>query len=78
MANERKEYARVNGQVLYAGLDASIMKKIYKGEVVYNEEGKKICLYYYVHWMTFECHTLDDRHIPTLTVAQTLQFALST
>jgi len=44
MANQREEYAAVNGHVLYAGLDANTMKKAYKGEVVYNEEGKKILL----------------------------------
>ncbi|KAL1762505.1 ABC-2 type transporter-domain-containing protein [Schizophyllum commune] len=58
IANERGEFARVSGNVLYAGIDANEMAKMYKGEVVYNEE--------------------DDRHIPTLTVGQTLQFALST
>ncbi|KDQ63068.1 hypothetical protein JAAARDRAFT_202584 [Jaapia argillacea MUCL 33604] len=58
IANRRGEYARVGGQVKYAGIDATEMAKMYKGEVVYNEE--------------------DDIHIPTLTVAQTLAFALAT
>lgn len=58
IANQREGYAKVNGDVLYAGLDAETMHKTYSGEVVYNEE--------------------DDIHIPTLTVSQTLQFALST
>ncbi|KAI0095244.1 ABC-2 type transporter-domain-containing protein [Irpex rosettiformis] len=58
IANERHEYARVGGDVRYAGIDAAEMAKTYKGEVAYNEE--------------------DDRHIPTLTVGQTLNFALST
>ena len=40
IANERGEYARVSGNVLYAGIDANEMAKMYKGEVVYNEEGK--------------------------------------
>ncbi|OSD06180.1 hypothetical protein PYCCODRAFT_1384259 [Trametes coccinea BRFM310] len=57
IANERKEYARISGDVRYAGIDAHEMAKYYKGEVVYNEE--------------------DDRHIATLTVAQTINFALS-
>lgn len=39
IANERAEYAQVNGTVLYAGMDADEMQKHYKGEVVYNEEG---------------------------------------
>ncbi|KDQ63067.1 hypothetical protein JAAARDRAFT_119769 [Jaapia argillacea MUCL 33604] len=58
MANQRSEYARVSGEVQYAGIDAVEMAKMYKGEVVYNEE--------------------DDIHISTLTVAQTLAFALAT
>ncbi|KAI0347995.1 ABC-transporter [Trametopsis cervina] len=58
IANERHEYARVSGDVRYAGIDAAEMAKTYKGEVVYNQE--------------------DDIHIPTLTVSQTLDFALST
>ncbi|KAL1694829.1 P-loop containing nucleoside triphosphate hydrolase protein [Schizophyllum commune] len=58
IANERGEYARVSGDVRYAGIDAHEMAKHYKGEVVYNEE--------------------DDVHLPTLTVGQTLEFALST
>lgn len=58
IANQRREYSRVSGDVRYAGIDAEEMGKIYKGEVVYNQE--------------------DDIHIATLTVAQTLSFALST
>lgn len=58
IANHREGYARVTGDVLYAGIDATEMEKYYKGEVVYNQE--------------------DDIHIATLTVAQTLAFALST
>ncbi|KAF9010854.1 ABC-2 type transporter-domain-containing protein [Cyathus striatus] len=58
IANERDGYAKVSGNVLYAGIDAAEMAKYYKGEVVYNQE--------------------DDIHIATLTVAQTLAFALST
>ncbi|KAF5312934.1 hypothetical protein D9619_002752 [Psilocybe cf. subviscida] len=58
IANRREGYARVSGNVLYAGIEAEEMQKYYKGEVVYNQE--------------------DDIHIATLTVAQTLAFALST
>ncbi|KAG2022687.1 ABC transporter [Coprinopsis cinerea AmutBmut pab1-1] len=58
IANKREEFAKVSGNVLYAGIDAAEMQKYYKGEVVYNQE--------------------DDIHIPTLTVGQTLRFALST
>ena len=40
IANER-ESLTVSGEVLYAGIDAQEMAKYYKGEVVYNMEGKK-------------------------------------
>lgn len=39
IANERGDYARVSGDVRYAGIDASEMAKTYKGEVCYNQEG---------------------------------------
>ncbi|RXW23030.1 hypothetical protein EST38_g2801 [Candolleomyces aberdarensis] len=58
IANRREGYEKVNGNVLYAGINAEEMQKYYKGEVVYNQE--------------------DDTHIPTLTVSQTLRFALAT
>ncbi|KAJ3545283.1 hypothetical protein NMY22_g2500 [Coprinellus aureogranulatus] len=58
IANRREGYEKIDGKVLYAGIDAREMQKYYKGEVVYNQE--------------------DDIHIPTLTVSQTLRFALST
>ncbi|EPQ60137.1 hypothetical protein GLOTRDRAFT_67504 [Gloeophyllum trabeum ATCC 11539] len=58
IANQREGYGKVLGDVRYAGIDAEEMSKLYRGEVVYNEE--------------------DDIHIATLTVAQTISFALST
>lgn len=39
ITNQREEYAKVEGEVLYAGLDADTMRKFYPGEVAYNEEG---------------------------------------
>lgn len=39
LANERREYANVSGDIRYAGIDAKEMAKHYKGEVVYNQEG---------------------------------------
>ncbi len=39
IANQREGYARVSGDVVYAGMSAAEMGKYYKGEVVYNEEG---------------------------------------
>lgn len=41
IANRRTDYAYVGGDVHYAGIDAVEMAKQYKGEVVYNQEGKK-------------------------------------
>ncbi|KAG8903275.1 hypothetical protein FRB99_003542 [Tulasnella sp. 403] len=58
IANQRNGYAKVEGDVHYAGIDSQEMAEKYSGEVVYNQE--------------------DDIHIPTLTVEQTLEFALST
>lgn len=42
IANERVEYARVDGDIRYAGIDAEEMAKTYKGEVVYNQEGEPL------------------------------------
>lgn len=58
IANQRREFGRVSGDVRYAGIDADEMANHYKGEVVYNQE--------------------SDIHLATLTVQQTLAFALST
>ncbi|KAG8920759.1 hypothetical protein FRC00_009551, partial [Tulasnella sp. 408] len=58
IANQRGAYAKVTGDVSYAGIESQEMAKKYGGEVVYNDE--------------------DDIHIPTLTVEQTLEFALDT
>lgn len=44
IANQREGYAKVSGNVLYAGMEAEEMAKYYKGEVVYNEEGKPLAL----------------------------------
>ena len=75
VANERGTYFDVTGDVRYAGISHSEMRKYYNGEVVYNEEGKDNSL--------LRCDNpthvwVDDIHIPTLTVGQTLDFALST
>ena len=40
IANEREDYARIAGEIKYAGIDAAEMAKFYKGEVVYNQEGE--------------------------------------
>ncbi|CAH7685993.1 ABC-2 type transporter-domain-containing protein [Phakopsora pachyrhizi] len=58
LANQRKGYKRVEGEVNYGGISADVMAKHYGGEVVYNPE--------------------DDVHFATLTVYQTLKFALMT
>ena len=41
IANERGTYTNVTGDVQYAGISHSEMLKYYKGEVVYNQEGKE-------------------------------------
>ena len=40
IANRRKDYLRVEGDVLYAGITADEMERLYGGEVVYNQEGE--------------------------------------
>ena len=76
VANERGGYGRVSGDVRYAGIDAAEMAKMYKGEVVYNQEGR--CSYFTSIDMILIIFYVDDIHIATLTVGQTLDFALST
>jgi ATP-binding cassette subfamily G (WHITE) protein 2 (SNQ2) len=39
ISNQREGYAFVGGDVRYAGISAAEMTKLYKGEVVYNQEG---------------------------------------
>jgi len=74
IANQRDEYADVRGDVRYAGIDATEIAKYYKGEVAYNQEGIA------AHPVVFlgSDHMAVDIHISTLTVAQTMEFALST
>ena len=40
IADQRDGYLNVSGEVLYAGINAKEMLEHYKGEVVYNQEGK--------------------------------------
>ena len=78
IANRRSEYASITGDIRYAGIEAASMAKYYKGEVVYNEEGTWIRLPMAVTaTLIHPRQSLDDTHIATLTVAQTLNFALS-
>ena len=56
IANQRRSYLRVDGDVHYGGLSAKEMGDRYQGEIAYCEE--------------------EDQHFATLTVAQTLDFAL--
>jgi ATP-binding cassette subfamily G (WHITE) protein 2 (SNQ2) len=44
IANQRDDYAKVEGDVRYAGIDASEMSKYYAGEVVYNG-GSLLCTF---------------------------------
>lgn len=56
IANQRDNFAAVQGTVSYGGISAEEQRKHYRGEVNYNPE--------------------DDNHLATLTVEQTLRFAL--
>ncbi|ORX92222.1 hypothetical protein K493DRAFT_316721 [Basidiobolus meristosporus CBS 931.73] len=56
LANQRKTYRKIDGEVLYGGIPAVEFGKRFKGQVTYNQE--------------------DDQHYPTLTVKQTLDFAI--
>lgn len=40
IANERETFGDIRGEVLYEGIDAQTMRKLYKGEVVFNQEGR--------------------------------------
>ena len=40
ITNRRKDYLQVEGDVLYAGITADEMERLYGGEVVYNQEGE--------------------------------------
>ena len=40
LANDRKHYKEVLGEVTYNSLSAETVAKHYKGEVLYNQEGK--------------------------------------
>jgi hypothetical protein len=77
VSNQRAGYANVSGTVLYAGIEAEEMAKHYKGEVAYNQEGPSDILPI-SGFNIADLPDIDDIHIATLTVAQTLSFALST
>ena len=74
IANRRQGFYRIGGDVRYAGIDAQEMAKTYKGEIVYNAEG----VFSGLLLMNCSIPSSDDIHLPTLTVGQTLEFALST
>ena len=76
IANHRKDYLRIEGDVLYAGITAEEMERLYGGEVVYNQEGESARSSSFHVPLIFLCR-VDDIHMPTLTVEQTLMFALS-
>lgn len=39
IANQRDEYSSVRGDICYGGRDAVEMRKTYKDEIVYNQDG---------------------------------------
>lgn len=56
IANQRQDYGHIGGDVRYAGIDATDMAKYYKGEVVYNEEGKHLpCFLTYGTFLNKSC-----------------------
>lgn len=83
ISNNRDGFLGVDGNVEYAGIDAREFGKLYKGEVVYNQEVsqpsahqiylKKLIANIFCVIFTF---TQDDIHHYSLTVKQTLDFAL--
>jgi ATP-binding cassette subfamily G (WHITE) protein 2 (SNQ2) len=76
IANRRQGFYRIGGDVRYAGIDSQEMAKTYKGEIVYNAEGVFSGSLLITHLTP--SLVSDDIHIPTLTVGQTLDFALAT
>ena len=68
IANQRSGYTSIDGNVEYGGIDAKTFAKLYRGEALYNQEGSPPEI-----WLIE-----DDTHFPTLTVGQTLDFALDT
>jgi hypothetical protein len=68
---------RILTQTPYTGISAVEMAKCYNGEVMYNQEGKSVSSFPHFHPYT-DSFLTDDTHITTLTVAQMLNFALST
>jgi len=69
LANQRSGYANIDGNIEYGGIDANTFAKLYRGEAVYSQEGTPMS------WINM---IVDDIHFPTLTVRQTLDFALET
>jgi hypothetical protein len=65
-------------QTPYTGISTVEIAKCYNGEVMYNQlEGKLVSPFSHFHSYTGSFLT-DDAHITTLTVAQMLDFTLST
>ncbi|KAG0325998.1 hypothetical protein BGZ99_010292 [Dissophora globulifera] len=72
LANDRKHYKKVLGNVTYNNLSAETVHKHYKGDVLYNQEGRLINI---TQSTTLTVLT-NDFHYPTLTVRQTLETAI--
>lgn len=76
VGNQRNGYESISGDVLYGGVDSSEMAKRFRGEVLYNpEEG--IIMRYHQQEHASNLYLLD-LHYATLTVKETLKFALET
>lgn len=76
IANQRAGFLGVDGEVRYGGIGATEMGDRYKGEVVYNQEDDgESCVLLARSWADNLGHPV---HQATLTVGQTILFALST
>lgn len=69
LASQTEGYEGVEGEISYGGLSAKEVKEKYRGEVVYNQGSS------FLFWKLI---AEDDIHYATLTVKQTLAFALKT
>ncbi|KAF9102309.1 hypothetical protein BGX27_011046 [Mortierella sp. AM989] len=83
LADDRKNYKKVEGDVTYGPFTADYIKKHHRGEVLYNQEGtllkiEEIQIYKKVTDVEKLRFVIDDFHYPTLTVRQTLETALKT
>lgn len=76
VSNKRGSYKSVDGEVFYGSMNATEAQS-YRGSILYNSEGIRADLIEYAK-ISITDILIDDIHFPTLTVGQTLRFALKT